>query len=750
MQFLTTLADVLNSIYIPKIHMMDLVEIGILIIALYKLITRIIGTRAMVVIQGLLYMFGIYVIAYLLNFNAIVVIFQNIMTICLLAIVLIFQPELRRFIEDVGTNTEPKLSRLRRLFPQNKGVVLRYSDSTVDNVVDACVKMGKVKTGALIVFERDIPLKDYIRSGIDVNADLSSALLINIFEKNTPLHDGAVIVKGNKVVSATCYLPLTNSTGIDKDLGTRHRAAIGVSEMTDSIVVTVSEETGAISFIKEGKIKHNISADELKKELKKMQVKNEEVKVGVKNPLDLLKNNWVYKLIALIVGVIAWVLLINIYNPVYTDTFENIPITVVNADIVESQNKTYSLDKISVDVAVTSSRKDVEKLKAEDITVIADINNVTLADSIMLTVNIDKLKDKSVSIVGGNFVHITFDDLISQEFIITPDVTLGGSLSDTFTVGDVRLTQDSVSISGPSNLINKIGVVKASVLVDTPEDYNGVVDLTIYDKNGDLINSDSISYTDKIGVIATLHSFKEVPLNIDVVEVNPIEDYSVWKIKYAQESVRVSGDDIALTNINGVNIHLPLDMQSIDIVNNEYLIDVDVSKYIPEDVKLVGSTSVGVTVTFSTFSVKELNIRPQNIDLRNIPNDVLVVLGTEDVYLSVRGATEDIDNITVNDIKPYIDLSGKSVGRYSLAISCDNNSLGVINSGTISIDLVSNKTPEPIILDVPEVTVQPEITEPPIESSPEVTNEPESTVKPEETSDIPINIDVPEEVINLD
>lgn len=153
-------------------------------------------------------------------------------------------------------------------FQYGRGEIEKFSDKTIDELVRACFAMGRVKTGALIVMEDEINLGEYIRTGIDVDAILTSQLLINIFEKNTPLHDGAVIVRGNRVVSATCYLPLSDSLSLSKDLGTRHRAAVGVSEVSDSLTIIVSEETGAVSTAYKGQIEHDIDANHLRTQLK--------------------------------------------------------------------------------------------------------------------------------------------------------------------------------------------------------------------------------------------------------------------------------------------------------------------------------------------------------------------------------------------------------------------------------------------------------------------------------------------------
>ena len=150
----------------------------------------------------------------------------------------------------------------------------RFSERSINEIVKATVEMAKVKTGALIIIEKDIDLSEYERTGIELDSTISSQLLINIFEHNTPLHDGAVIIRGDRIVSATCYLPLSDNMGLSKELGTRHRAGVGISEVTDSLTIIVSEETGRISVAVGGKLLRNIDGDLLKKKLTEMQGKS--------------------------------------------------------------------------------------------------------------------------------------------------------------------------------------------------------------------------------------------------------------------------------------------------------------------------------------------------------------------------------------------------------------------------------------------------------------------------------------------
>ncbi len=253
--------------------LVDVIEILIISVLFYYILLWIKSTRAWNLFKGIMVILVFVLIAAIFQMSTILWIAENTLNVGLVALVIIFQPELRKALENLGEN---KI--LGGILDFNKPEKQKFSDRTLDELVKACFAMGKVKTGALIVLEDEILLNEYIRTGIDVDALVSSQLLINIFEKNTPLHDGAIIMRGDRVVSATCYLPLSDSTSLSKDLGTRHRAAIGVSEVSDSLTIIVSEETGNVSVAVGGRIYRNLDQDGLRAKLKEMQNRNKETK----------------------------------------------------------------------------------------------------------------------------------------------------------------------------------------------------------------------------------------------------------------------------------------------------------------------------------------------------------------------------------------------------------------------------------------------------------------------------------------
>lgn len=251
----------------------DIVEILIISFLVYHIMTWIKNTKAWVLMKGILIISVFIFFALIFQMNTILWIVENVISIAVIGLVVILQPELRRALEEIG-----RKNFIANILPFEKNVFERFSDKTVNEIVKASFEMGKVKTGALMVIEQQVTLSEYVRTGIEVDGIVSSQLLINIFEHNTPLHDGAVVIRENRIVSATCYLPLSDNLGISKDLGTRHRAGIGISEVTDALTIIVSEETGQVSVTYEGELYRNLDANALKEKLQMVQNKEIEEK----------------------------------------------------------------------------------------------------------------------------------------------------------------------------------------------------------------------------------------------------------------------------------------------------------------------------------------------------------------------------------------------------------------------------------------------------------------------------------------
>ena len=276
-QLWTQITTYFDWFYIPRMKITDAIEILFIAVLVYYIMDWFKKTRAWTLIKGILILLIFMGIAALLEFNTLLWIFKNTISVGVIAIIIIFQPEFRRALEQLGRKRF-----ISSLFDNEYTNPERKLDKKVLNeITKAVYAMAEVKTGALIVIEKEVRLGDYERTGINIDADITSQLLINIFEHNTPLHDGAVLIRNNRIVSATCYLPLSDNMDVNKAYGTRHRAALGISEVSDSITIVVSEETGAVSLAHEGLLYRGLSREDFVEKIEKLG-KNEPITRRIK------------------------------------------------------------------------------------------------------------------------------------------------------------------------------------------------------------------------------------------------------------------------------------------------------------------------------------------------------------------------------------------------------------------------------------------------------------------------------------
>jgi len=254
-------------LYFPKMAINDVLDILIIAYLLYHILIWFRTSRAKTLARGIALILLLLMIAAVLKLNTLLWIAKTIANVIVIAFIILFQPELRHALDELGRNK--LFTMFRNDLRGNDGK--RLSDITIEEIIKAVKILGEAKTGALIVVEHDTPLGEWENTGIPIDAVVSNELLINIFEKNTPLHDGAVIIRDNRVVSATCYLPLTENKDLNKEFGTRHRAGLGISEGTDSVTIIVSEETGHISIAYKGELYRHLDSHGVRKHLNAIQ-----------------------------------------------------------------------------------------------------------------------------------------------------------------------------------------------------------------------------------------------------------------------------------------------------------------------------------------------------------------------------------------------------------------------------------------------------------------------------------------------
>lgn len=268
------IVEYMQSLYNQPFRLVLLiVDLAIVIFVITKLINFAKGSRAWQLLKGIVFLIIITAISGFLELKILNYLLNSVMTWGVFALIVIFQPELRRALEQLGTN------KFTKFFGIDKNIVTKTKED-IYKIVIAAVELSKTKTGGLMVIEREIQIKDIIATGVEMNAEVSPQLLVNIFVPKTPLHDGAVVISNNKIAAAACMLPLAGDNDIAKELGTRHRAAIGISKESDAIVVVVSEETGKISIAKDG----TLIADVKEEALKKILIKNVVARLAEENP----------------------------------------------------------------------------------------------------------------------------------------------------------------------------------------------------------------------------------------------------------------------------------------------------------------------------------------------------------------------------------------------------------------------------------------------------------------------------------
>lgn len=261
--------------FIPTIRPINVIEILLISVLIYYILVWIRESRAWTLLKGLFVVLAFVLVAYFLKMTTILWLFQNLISVIIISIFVLFQPEIRRALEQLG-----RKNILASVFNiagngEDLAQASKTQEKTMTEIIKACMEMSKTRTGALIVIEQDVRLSEYERTGIFLDSLVSSQLLINIFEHNTPLHDGAVFIRDNRIVAATCYLPLSDNMLLSKDLGTRHRAGVGISEVSDSVTLIVSEESGMISIAHDGMLFRGLNQDELRERLATLLKKQE-------------------------------------------------------------------------------------------------------------------------------------------------------------------------------------------------------------------------------------------------------------------------------------------------------------------------------------------------------------------------------------------------------------------------------------------------------------------------------------------
>lgn len=669
--------------YIPNIGITGIVEISVLSILIYYTVRSMRNTRAWILLKGLFVLFMMYAISYFLNFKVIVNLFESTIMFIGVAVIIVLEPEIRNIIEKIGVNN---LASIRKVLYtlKNKGSNVEcklLDENVIDNLVEACYKMGRVKTGALIVIENKIPLDEYIETGIEINADITDALLLNIFEKNTPLHDGALIIRNNKIVSGTCYLPLSNNKEIGKELGTRHRAAIGMSEVTDSIVITVSEETGAISLAYKGELKHGLNADELRLELRNISslvgTGHNESLSGNDGTKYRILNNWNIKVVVLLGTLLFWYVVTSSIDPVQSVTFKNVDVIEVNTDRIAEVGKKYSiLSGDKVNVTITDRKSELDKIVMSDIKVKADFSNLSIVNAIALESEVIGNSNAKIAL-SESVMKIGIEDLVSHEYVI--DTNINGKVAQDKYLDKVELSDNNLVISGAKSDIDRVGSVVLDINVDKlDKDTILNIEPKILDKDGSLLDKEKYELNlDTIQANVKLYNTKLVPIDFKYTFKDKGIEHIISDVSIDKSELRVAGNSEAIKSCDKVKLNIELSLDIGDISKRQYVKNIDITKAIKSGLHISDDDKrLNITVNFKDFSSRTIKI--DNRDIDGLPKHL-----SNTYKITLVSLVKDLSSISLSDLRFYA-VKDNTNNAYSIQFKNEAIANG-IKSGDIMV-----------------------------------------------------------------
>lgn len=674
----------------PKISISNMIEIIIIIFIVYKLIKMLKNTRAWIILKGFGILYAIYAITDLLSLHVLSETLKLATMLTVIVVIMALQPDIRKIIERLGNKKISDISLLKSI-TYNKTHV-RYSDNTIKSLVDSLLFMAKNKTGALIVIEKDTPLDDIIASGIDINADITSQLLNNIFEDKTPLHDGAVIIRGDKILSATAYLPLSNNPNIDKELGTRHRAAIGITEASDSFVLVSSEETGQISFVKNGVIKRNLNKQTLTNLLKQEQGLT--VEASKNKPLFA---NPQLKLVSAFIGFAIWFVVMTGINPVITKEFKDVNVITSNTGVIKDKIITLDTDKINI--TLEDRKSVIDKISMSDITAVADMRKLSITNAVKPEIRINGPNSIKVKSTSADVITAKIDSIGYVEAPV--DIVFSGTLKKGSSLKSVKLLPENLNLSGGKTLLEKLGKVVCNVdLSDISNNKEYEYVPQFFDKNGDEIPQDKIKIIDITPKYkAEIEPVKEIDLKINVYDGEK-SARKITNVNYSPKKVNIMGSAEALKGINSLKIDIPININVADINNKKISKIININDYLSKEFKTTeGNDKVTIDISYTPFPEKKMNISTDNINLigKNQLFEYNIDNNFNNIPITVFAEKSNLESLKDADISISADVSNfTSVGKYSVPISIKSKT-GVGISTVKEIVINVRKKVEPVV-----------------------------------------------------
>lgn len=648
------------SSMLPTIKVMDIVDILVVAFLIYKVIMMVRSTSAARIAKSVLIILILAGVTQLLNMYLLNYILDKILEIGLVALIVVFQPELRRMLEKLGSKNVREILSVKE--------EQREIDRVIEQTVQACEIMAKERTGVLIVFERSIPLLEYQKSGTVVDACVSSELLRNLFFTKASLHDGAVIIRNDRIAAAGCVLPLTENHNISSDLGTRHRAGIGISEVSDAVVVIVSEETGTISVAISGMLKRHLAPQTLEKLLLNELAPQREEKT--RNPLKLLrrkqkenkdaKSKILAFLLALVVSIVLWFYAVTVVNPDDTITISGISVQFEGTEALTSQGLMLTGgDSTKVSIKVSGRRSDLKELNNETVTAIADVTRIAASGSYQLSWSVVwpstvATGDISETSRAPSRISVTVSD-IKENPEVPIELEYTGEPKTGYMIDKSNLTlgTQSISVRGPAEEVNKIA--RAVVRVDVT-DADALIDtdcpVVLLDKDGNELSLSQYvtSSADSVRVTIPILQYKDIKLNATLISGGGATSEDA-EVTIEPSTLRVTGNTAVLDAMAD-----ELTIRTIDLAQITGTETFEVTPELPSGVtSRADSQTVKITVTLKGLVTKEFTVPTANILRKEAPAGM--TFADQNVKITVRGRASVMSSLRMEDLTVTADFS---------------------------------------------------------------------------------------------
>lgn len=542
----------------PVNYIFGLIDILVVWYVIYKLLGLIQGTKAVQLLKGIFVIVIAKIATALFGLSTLDYLLKQVIEWGFLAIIIIFQPEIRRALEQLGRG---------KIFQRSTNQQDEEQTRLVEAMKKSVSYMAKRRIGALISIEKETGLTEYIETGTALNATVSSELLINIFIPNTPLHDGAVIMQKDKIAAAACYLPLSESPFISKELGTRHRAALGLSEVTDAITIVVSEETGAISITVNGNLHRNLAIEEFETLLRKAWFGSEQETNQAskwtwrgKRMDKLFNSNWLVRLTALLFAIALF-----FYVQSENNSTRSTP-SAEQADVIEDVKLEVYYDDENLIVTGLPETVNVgiegpmpivmrEKL-AKDYKVFVDLNSLFIGEH-RVTIQTENFSEKLEVTVYPQVVNISIEEKVTKEFRVEPEMN-SRQINEGYVLKGMTVEPNYVFVTGAKSVMDNINYVKASIKAEDgiTESFKQQANVKVLDR--DLNKLDVTIQPEAVDINVEIDEYnREIPLTLKQVGQLP-EGVTINELSLGQESVKVFGPQSIVDSINEVIAELDL------------------------------------------------------------------------------------------------------------------------------------------------------------------------------------------------